>query len=209
MLYYLGMVGIVAFSVTGVIAAGKRDMDLFSIVLLGVVTALGGGTLRDIILDVHPIFWIADLTYLWVSVVAAIVTFFSVRLVSRLLRLFIYLDAFGMALFTILALERTLSLGYGYTVAVIMGLVTGITGGMLRDILTGRMPLVLGKEFYATPALLGAGFYAALTRFFPEVNYSWFYGVMVIIIFRILAIHCGLYYPGWLTYDGSSDEGSG
>ena len=76
MVYYLGMLGIVAFSVTGVIAAGKRNMDIFSIVLLGVVTALGGGTLRDMILDARPVFWIADLTYLWVAIIAAIITFF-------------------------------------------------------------------------------------------------------------------------------------
>ncbi len=200
MLYYFGMVGIVAFAVTGVIAAGKRDMDLFSIVLLGAVTALGGGTLRDIILDAHPVFWVADLTYLWVSIVAAIVTFFTVRLVSRLLRLFIYLDTFGMALFTILAMEKTLSLGHSYTVAGIMGLMTGISGGMLRDILTGRMPLVMGREFYATPALFGAVCYVVLNHYFPEISYSWLYSVLVIIIFRLLAIHCDLYYPSWLTY---------
>ncbi len=87
MLYYLGLLGMTAFSVTGVLAAGKRDMDLFSIVLLGVVTAFGGGTLRDIILNAHPIYWVADLTYLWVSVIAAIATFFCVKIFSRLLKL--------------------------------------------------------------------------------------------------------------------------
>ncbi len=86
MLYYLGLLGMMAFSITGVLAAGKRDMDLFSIVLLGVVTALGGGTLRDIILDTQPIFWVADLTYLWISVVAAIATFFCIRFFSRVLK---------------------------------------------------------------------------------------------------------------------------
>lgn len=206
MVYYFGMVGIVAFAVTGVIAAGKRNMDLFSIVLLGVVTALGGGTLRDIILDAHPVFWVADLTYLWVSVFAAIATFFFVRLVSRLLSIFIYLDTFGMALFTILAMEKTINLGHGYTVAVLMGLITGISGGMLRDILTGRMPLVMGREFYATPALFGAICFVCLDHFLPELNYSWLCAVLVIILFRILAIHWDLYYPGWLTYNCEKDE---
>lgn len=206
MVYYLGMVGIVAFSVTGVIAAGKRNMDIFSIVLLGVVTALGGGTLRDIMLDSHPLFWVADLTYLWVSIVAAILTFFFVRFVSRLLTLFIYLDTFGMALFTILAMGKALSLGCNYTVAVVLGLVTGITGGMLRDILTGRMPLVLGREFYATPALLGASLYGALDYFTPAFSYAWLCGVGIIIVFRVLAIHCNLYYPHWLTYSGNNGK---
>lgn len=206
MLYCLGLLGMVAFAVTGVIAAGKRDMDIFSIVLLGAVTALNGGTLRDIILDARPIFWIGDLTYLWVSATAAIVTFFCVRLVSRLLQLFLYLDAFGMALFTILAMEKTLSLGYGNTIALIMGLITGVTGGMVRDILTGRMPLVLGREFYATPALLGAGVFVAFNWYFPFHEYNWFYGVSVIFVLRIMAIHWGLYYPNWLTYEYKNME---
>lgn len=206
MIYYLGMLGIIAFSVTGVIAAGKRNMDIFSIVLLGVVTALGGGTLRDMILDARPVFWIADLTYLWVAIIAAIITFFCVRLVSRVLKLFIYIDTFGMALFTITAMQKALSLGNNYTVSVLMGLVTGISGGMLRDILTGRMPLLLGREFYATPALLGAILYALLDRFFPTLNSAWLYGLATIITLRLLAIHYDLYYPRWLTYNGEEQD---
>ncbi|TIH20210.1 trimeric intracellular cation channel family protein [Marinifilum sp. JC120] len=206
MVYYFGMLGIVAFSVTGVIAAGKRNMDIFSIVLLGVVTALGGGTLRDMILDSHPVFWIADLTYLWVAIIAAIVTFFCVRHVSRILKFFVYIDTFGMALFTITAMQKALSLGNNYTVSVLMGLVTGISGGMLRDVLTGRMPLLLGREFYATPALLGAILYALLDQFFPAFNSSWLCGVATIIAFRLLAIHYNLYYPRWLTYCGDDSQ---
>ncbi len=83
MVHYLGLIGIAAFSITGVIAAGKKDMDIFGIVLLGVVTALGGGTLRDIIIDTTPVFWIADLSYLWVSLLASISTFFSIRFVKK------------------------------------------------------------------------------------------------------------------------------
>ena len=111
-----------------------------------------------------------------------------------------------MALFTITAMQKALSLGNNYTVSVLMGLITGISGGMLRDVLTGRMPLLLGREFYATPALLGAILYALLDRYFPVFNSSWLCGVATIIIFRLLAIHYNLYYPRWLTYSGD-DEG--
>jgi len=206
LLYYLGLLGMTAFSVTGVLAAGKRDMDLFSIVLLGVVTALGGGTLRDIILNAHPIYWIADLTYLWVSVIAAIATFFCVRVFSRLLKLFQYVDALGLALFVILAMEKTSSLGYGNTIALLMGLITGISGGMVRDVLTGRMPLVLGKEFYATPALLGALMLLVFDNYFPNHEYNKLYAIAVIIILRVLAIHWQLYYPKWLMYGGKESN---
>ena len=202
MLFYLGLIGIAAFSITGVIAAGKKGMDIFSILLLGVVTALGGGTLRDVILDTSPVFWIADLTYLWVAIVAAAFAFFAARPISRVFPLFLYMDAFGLALFTILAAKKTLQLGFDTTTAIIMGVMTGVTGGMLRDTLTGRMPLLLGKEFYATPALLGAVIFTTLYHIFPLHKFNTFYGIGLILTLRILAIHWGLYYPKWLTYRG-------
>lgn len=206
MIYYLGLIGIAAFSITGVLAAGKRDMDIFSIVLLGVVTALGGGTLRDIILDSTPVFWVADLTYLWVSIGAAGIAFFGVRLFASAMRLLLYFDAFGLALFTILATEKTLHLGFTSSVALLMGLITGITGGMIRDILTGRMPLLLGKEFYATPALIGAGVFLLFSQVLPAHEFNRLYGMIIIFILRILAIQWGIYYPAWLTYKGGSDN---
>ncbi len=200
MIYYLGLIGIAAFSITGVIAAGKKEMDIFSIILLGVVTALGGGTLRDIILDISPIFWIADLFYIWVSIFASILTFFLVRYVGHVLKLLLFIDAFGLSLFTVLATEKTIALGFSNPVAVLMGVVTGIAGGMLRDILAGRMPLLLGKEFYATPALLGAILFTALGYYFPLHDFNRLYAICVIFILRASAIQWGLYYPRWLTY---------
>jgi len=200
MIYYLGLIGIAAFSITGVIAAGRKGMDIFSIVLLGVVTALGGGTLRDIIIDVNPTFWIADLYYLWVAVVASVMTFFLVRHINNVYRLLLFVDAFGLSLFTILATEKTLLLGFSRPVAMLMGIITGAAGGMLRDILTGRMPLILGKEFYATPALLGALLFIFLDSFFPLHDYNRVYAITTIFLLRSAAIQWGLYYPQWLTY---------
>ncbi len=200
MIYYLGLIGIAAFSITGVIAAGKKDMDIFSIVLLGMVTALGGGTVRDILLDVNPVFWIADLSYLWVSLLASVLTFFLIRYVTHVLRLLLFVDAFGLALFTILATEKTIDFGFSAPVAVLMGLITGIAGGMIRDVLTGRMPLLLGKEFYATPALLGAIIFPVLSYYFPLHDLNRLYAIGIIFIIRASAIQWGLYYPRWLTY---------
>lgn len=206
MAYYLGLMGIAAFSMTGVIAAGKKDMDIFSIVLLGVVTALGGGTLRDIIIDSNPVFWIGDLSYLWVSVGAAVFTFFLIKFVKPLLTMLLYIDALGLSMFTVLAAEKTISLGFSDTVAILMGVTTGIAGGMIRDILTGRMPLLLGREFYATPALLGASLFVALGYFFPHHEFNRLYAIGMVFFFRAGAIQWGIYYPKWLVY---GDEESG
>lgn len=200
MVYYLGLLGIAAFSITGVIAAGKKDMDIFSIVLLGVATALGGGTIRDIIIDANPIFWIADLSYLWVSVGAAVLSFFGVKFVRYLLPLLLYVDAIGLSLFTVLATEKTISIGFSNTVAILMGVTTGIAGGMIRDILTGRMPLLLGREFYATPALLGATLFIILEHFLPLHEFNRVYAIGIIFVLRASAIQWKIYYPRWLTY---------
>lgn len=200
MVYYLGLIGIAAFSITGVIAAGKKDMDIFSIVLLGVVTALGGGTIRDIIIDANPIFWIADLSYLWVSVGAAVLSFFGVKFIKSLLPLLLYVDAIGLSLFTVLATEKTISLGFSNTVGILMGVTTGIAGGMIRDILTGRMPLLLGREFYATPALTGATLFIILVHFFPLHDFNRVYAIGIIFVLRALAIQWKIYYPRWLIY---------
>lgn len=202
MIYHLGLLGVAAFSITGVLAAGKKGMDIFSIILLGVVTAIGGGTLRDIILDKPSIFWINDLTYLWVAVFASVVAFFGTRLVSYLFPLFLYLDAFGLALFAVLATENTLQLGYSPTVAVLMGVVTGITGGMIRDVLTGRMPLLLGNEFYATPALFGTVLFIIFDGLLGTTEISRLLGIGTIFLFRVFAIRWNIYYPSWLTYRG-------
>ena len=200
MIYYLGLLGIAAFSITGVIAAGKKDMDIFSIVLLGVVTALGGGTLRDIIIDARPVFWIADLQYLWVSLAASALTFFLIRYVNHVFRLLLFIDALGLSLFTVLATEKTINLGFSSPVAVLMGVVTGIAGGMIRDILTGRMPLLLGREFYATPALLGAIVFTLLGHSAMAPDVSRLCAIGVIFVLRASAIQWGLYYPRWLIF---------
>ena len=201
MVYFLGLTGIAAFSITGVIAAGKKDMDIFSIVLIGVVTALGGGTMRDIIIDSNPIFWIADLSYLWVASGAAVSAFFLVRFVRYLYPLLLYVDALGLSLFTILAAEKSILMGFSSTVAILMGVTTGIAGGMIRDILTGRMPLLMGREFYATPALLGATVFIVLLYFFPSHEYNRLYAIGIVFILRAAAIRWGIYYPRWLTYN--------
>ncbi len=207
MIYYLGMMGMAVFAITGVIAAGRKEMDIFSIILFGVVTAMGGGTLRDIILDSNPIFWIGDLNYLWVSVGASIAAFGLVKYFNKVYNLLLFADALGIALFTILAAEKTMHLGFSPTVAVLMGVTTGAAGGVLRDILTGRMPLILGREFYATPMLIGAVAFTLLEANFAHHGINRICGMAIIFILRAAAVQWGLYYPEWLRYRRNADDG--
>ncbi|AEF55460.1 trimeric intracellular cation channel family protein [Marinomonas posidonica] len=200
LLYLLGMFGIAAFAVTGVISSGKKDMDLFSVVFLGMVTSLGGGTIRDTVLGVEDVYWVSDTSYLWVAFLSSLAAFFAVRLMEDRQSVFHYADSFGLALFTVVATEKVLNLGFPSTIAITMGVITGIAGGIIRDVLSHRPPLVLGREFYATPAFLGALLLVLLEKNIPSHEFNSIYAVALVFILRVFAIHKGLYYPSWLLY---------
>lgn len=154
--YQAALLATVTFSMTGVLAARSTRMDLFGVVVVGVVTAVGGGTVRDIILDV-PVFWIADASYLLAAIAAAVGGFVLQDLISKRYQWLLYLDALGVALFATLAVVKTLSLGLDYAHAAVMGVITGIGGGIIRDLLTARPTLIMSRDLYATPILLGVG----------------------------------------------------
>lgn len=200
LLYFLGMFGIAAFAVTGVISSGKKDMDLFSVVFLGMVTSLGGGTIRDTVLSVEAVYWVEDTSYLWVAFLSSALAFFTVRFIEDRQTVFHYADSFGLALFTVVATEKVLNLGFPPTIAITMGIITGVAGGIIRDILSHRPPLVLGREFYATPAFLGALLLVLLEKNVPTHDFNSIYAVALVFILRVFAIHKGLYYPSWLLY---------
>ncbi len=150
----IALLATVTFSVSGVLAARDARIDLFGIIVVGVVTAVGGGTIRDIILDV-PVFWIADSTYLLAAIVAALAAFFLLESIHRRYTLLLYLDALGVALFASGAIVKTLDMGFGSVIAAVMGVITGIGGGLIRDLLTGRPTLIMSRDLYATPILFG------------------------------------------------------
>jgi uncharacterized membrane protein YeiH len=186
------------FAVTGVLAGLRKEADLFSLLIFGLVTALGGGTIRDILLNI-PVFWVDDLSYIWVAAGAALLAFFVYRLFSRVYRLLLYLDAIGVALFTIEAINKVLDLGHPPLIAIIMGIVTGIGGGLVRDVLTDRPTLLMTKDLYATPILVGSILYLALLIFAPSFSLSWLVAMIFIFGFRAAAIYWNLSMPGWLT----------
>ncbi|MCB5160771.1 trimeric intracellular cation channel family protein [Marinomonas algarum] len=200
LLYWLGMFGIAAFAITGVISSGKKDMDLFSLVFLGMVAALGGGTIRDTVLSVETVYWVEDTSYLWVALLSSVAAFFVMPHVDDRRKVFHYADSFGLALFTVVATEKVMSLGFSSPIAILMGVVTGIAGGMIRDVLSNREPLVLGREFYGTPALLGAILFVLLQKNMPFHEFNSIYAVGFIFILRVFAIHRDLYFPSWLLY---------
>jgi uncharacterized membrane protein YeiH len=196
-LYDLQMLGTAVFAVTGVLAVNRRGLDVFGGVVLGTVTSLGGGTIRDLIISA-PVFWLGDTNYLAVAIAAALVAFFASRLVRTTFTLLLYLDALGAALFGIQATEKVLGLGHGPAIAVSMGVLTSIGGGLLRDVLAGRPTLLMSREIYATPILFGCTLYAVLRNTRPGVT-TLAVAVAVIFCIRAAAIRWHVEMPRWLT----------
>ena len=203
----ISMAPTVAFAVTAVLAVrSDKDLDLLAAVVLGFITAVGGGTIRDVILDA-PVFWGQDLSYVWVAVGASVATFYGRKLFSEryVFNLMLYVDGFGAAMFGIQAVTKVWDLDFGVPAApVILGLVTAIGGGLIRDVLAGRTTLLMRTELYATPVLLGCIVFAAILKYFPDQRPV---GAIACILgtfaLRAAAIHWNLSMPAFarLTRD--------
>ena len=163
-LYLLDLLGTGVFAVSGALAAGKKRMDLFGVAVLGLVTAVGGGTIRDLILNAHPVFWVEDTVYLHTALAAAILTFLVTRFRALPTAVLTLADALGLAVFTVIGAQKALALETPGVIAVIMGVMTGVAGGIIRDILSGQIPLILRREIYATASLCGATTLVLLSR---------------------------------------------
>jgi len=159
-IYISDMVGVIVCAISGVLVATRLRMDPFGIAVLAGVTGIGGGTLRDMMMGATPVFWIVDNTYIYVILLTALISVYWLHRIHRFpAYLLPILDAFGLAIFTIIGAQKALMLGFSGPVAIVMGCVTGVVGGMIRDILSGQIPFVLQKEIYATASILGAALY--------------------------------------------------
>lgn len=197
--YVFELIGVAIFSVTGVLAVVRRDLDMFGALMLGMVTAVGGGTLRDLMIRA-PIFWFNDFNYVWAAVFGALAAFWLAAYLKNTLRPLLYLDALGAALFTIAAASKVLTMGYAGPIAVLMGVLTGIGGGLIRDVLAGRQTLLMSRDIYATPILFGCTIFVLLRGMTETFGYAGFAGVVVIFTVRAAAIHWHLQMPAWLTH---------
>lgn len=159
MLYALDLIGVAVFAATGALVAARKRMDAFGLMVLAIVTAVGGGTIRDVLIRAPEVFWIADPTYVIVAVAAAFATLL-LRWQIRPPRVMLPVaDACGLALFCVLGARKAIDAGVSPIIAVVMGVLTGVAGGVIRDLLANEIPLVLRREIYATAAFVGAGLF--------------------------------------------------
>jgi uncharacterized membrane protein YeiH len=198
--FYVAMAGTVAFASSAVLSVAEQKIDLFAAIVLGTITAVGGGTVRDIILDV-PVFWAKELSYIWVSVVVSVATFVAYRFFARrfVRALFLYVDGLAVAMFAVQATEKVWDLGFGLPVApVMMGVITAIGGGLIRDVLAQRQTLLMGRELYAVPVLIGCIIFTLVLAYAPEYRTVGSIVCLVLIFgIRAAAIRWELQVPEW------------
>jgi len=189
MRYLLELLGVAVFAVSGVLAAGRKSLDVLGVAVIAVVTAIGGGTLRDLLLDRHPIFWIANTTHLWVILGATAVTLAYVRFWIATRRALLVADALGLAFFTIAGVQIAEQAGYSDLIAVLMGTITGVAGGVFRDVLTAEIPLVMRPgRLYATAAIVGSASYLLLGGLHVPSDVAALAGMGIIAGLRLAAI---------------------
>lgn len=193
-LFIIEVLGTIAFAISGIRLAATKNFDWFGAYIVGFVTAIGGGTLRDLLLDI-PVFWMQTWWYLAVTGLSlAAVIAFQNALVSRDKILFLF-DSVGLALFCVIGIQKTLAVGYPMWVATIMGITTGAFGGVIRDILINEEPLVFRKDIYATACLAGAMIYWVIMVCGGSAMAQQLACAIVVIILRILALRYNLSLP--------------
>jgi uncharacterized membrane protein YeiH len=158
-LHSLYLVAITAEAMTAALSAGRRSMDWVGVCLLGAVTALGGGSARDVLLGHYPLIWVAHPTYLLVTAAAVLATIALARFMHRLRGLFLFLDAVGLVAFTVIGCNVAMEMEHPVVVVIVAGMITGCLGGVLRDILCNEIPLLFRSELYASVSIVTGGLY--------------------------------------------------
>jgi len=200
---FLDFFGVAVFAISGALTAGHKKLDIFGVIVVALITCLGGGTLRDLILNSHPVIWVENTNYLLVGILSAFSTFLVVRLYQMPMRLLEVCDAIGLAFFTIAGMQKAQLLGHSAEISLLMGVMTGVAGGILRDTLCNEIPLIFHKEIYALAAITGGALFLLLQYFGFGSEISMIIGMLAILTLRLTGIFMGLSMPAFLF---SEDE---
>jgi uncharacterized membrane protein YeiH len=194
-IYVLDILGTFAFAVSGAFVALDKKFDLFGVIIIAFITAVGGGMLRDVLINAHPINWIGDLNYLYTIFIAVIFTFLFKSKIFYLSKTLFLFDTIGISVFTLLGLQKGLSYELHPLVAVIMGMISAVFGGVLRDVLTAKVPLIFEKEIYASACLAGGMIYLTLNYFKLEENLNFIISASVVVVIRAIVVRFHLELP--------------
>ncbi|MEC5385889.1 trimeric intracellular cation channel family protein [Uliginosibacterium sp. H3] len=195
MLYVLDLIGCAVFAVSGALAAGRAGLDFFGVMVIATITAIGGGSVRDVLMNRHPIFWIRDPRYLYLTCVTGLLTVLWVQYLPIPAQSLLIADALGLALFAICGAQLAEAAGYRSIIVVLMGTLTGTAGGVIRDVLSAHVPLLLRKDVYASAAIAGICVYLLLKAMRVPEAWAFVAGFVVVAAMRLLALAHGWQLP--------------
>lgn len=205
-LEWLDYAGAGIFAATGALAASRKQLDLIGFIFLASVTGIGGGTFRDLILGATPVFWVERPLYIGVCVLVAVLVFFTAHLVESRYRLLLWLDAAGLAAYSVMGAAKGLAVTGSMTVAMVTGILTATFGGILRDLLSGEPSVLMRSEIYVSAAFAGAGAFVAASSFGLPLVLSSTLGVLAAFMVRAGALHYGWSVPPYRPRPGRPPE---
>jgi uncharacterized membrane protein YeiH len=195
--YALDLLGVAVFAVSGALAGVHRGLDLFGVAVLAAVTGVGGGTVRDLLLSRHPVFWIKDPKYLYAILVATAASILGQGYLPSLQNGLLVADAFGLALCALSGAQIAEAEGRPFVVIVVLGTMSGVAGGVIRDVLSGVVPLLLRKDIYASAAIGGICLYWLMQRLRVKRSWAFLAGIGSVILIRLMAVAFGWQLPAF------------
>ncbi|HTL06858.1 MAG TPA: trimeric intracellular cation channel family protein [Chitinophagaceae bacterium] len=187
-LHIIDILGTFSFAAAGAFAAMEKKLDAFGVLIISFATAIGGGTVRDVLLGRLPVAWLTNSTAIWVILIGAAAALFFSTLLQKLYRLLFYFDAMGLGLFTMLGIQTAMEQQLSTGICIMLGTVSGCFGGVLRDVLLNNVPLIFHKEIYASASILGGIVFFILLRAGMPADYASLTGIIIVFSIRVLAV---------------------
>lgn len=194
-IYAIDIAGTFAFAISGALVAIRKKFDVFGVLIIAFVTAVGGGMTRDVLINAHPINWIGDINYIWIILTAVVVTFLFRSKIAPLRKTMFLFDTIGISVFTLIGVQKGLSFDLHPFVALVMGMSSAVMGGVIRDVLTNEIPLIFHREIYASACLAGGMVYLLLHPFNINEDLLFVISAGIIVTIRTIAVQYKLELP--------------
>lgn len=194
-IYAIDIAGTFAFAISGALVAIRKKFDVFGVLIIAFVTAVGGGMLRDVLINAHPINWIGDINYIWTILTAVFVTFLFRSKIAPLRKTMFLFDTIGISVFTLLGVQKGLNFDLHPFVALVMGMSSAVMGGVIRDVLTNEIPLIFHREIYASACLAGGIVYLLLNPLEMNEDFQFILSAAIIVVIRTIAVQYKLELP--------------
>ncbi len=191
----LDLLGTFAFAISGALVAINKKFDIFGVLIIAFVTAVGGGMLRDVLINSHPINWIGNNNYVWAILLAVFITYIFKSKIAPLRKTFFLFDTIGISIFTLLGMQKCIANDLPLFVSLSMGVISAVFGGVIRDILTQKIPLIFRKEIYALACFIGGLAYLLLGHLNINPDIQFIFSVLTIIIIRVIVVKYNLELP--------------